>query len=315
MLALLTKIEGSMITVIIATTGRPNSISDTLQSLAKANSPACPWQLLVIVNGGDSASLEVAKTFTSKLPIRTFFLKEYGKNKSINSVVDQVDSGLVLFTDDDIRFDENWLVSWSRYAQNLEQDVLFCGPIELDMNDETRGKIEFLNLSQEFLFSKTPNLKRGPVSAEYCWGGNLAIPFDIFKQGIRFDEKIGPNGSSNYLMGSEVELCIRLEKMGYKCHYVSEPKVFHRVRNDQLADASISNRYFRAGRSAYLCRRRDQKARLLPWDVLKGLFFLKLNLFLKRSHSSEQSLRQKKNTYAFLKGQIYEYFFSVLPLR
>ncbi len=304
-----------MITVIIATSGRPKSLSNTLESLAQTHKPKCSWNLMVVVNGGDITSFKVASSFETSLPIKVYFLKETGKNRALNSAIGDIVSGLVVFTDDDIKFDPLWLCQWSEQTNCKYPNFILCGPIELEMDPHIKQIIHALELPEDFLFSKTPVRENGPICGEQCWGGNMAIHSDVFKLGHRFNEQMGPNGTSNYPMGSEVEFCIRMEKIGFCCQAISEPKVFHKVRADQLTDKSISGRYFRAGRSAYLCRRRDQNSVKPPWDLFSGLFFLKVRLLIGKWHFCDQERRHIKNTYAFIKGQIYEYFFSTIAIR
>lgn len=304
-----------MLSVVIASTGRSESLKNTLQSLSECDAPKCFWELFVIVNGNDQISLKVAETFSSSLPIRITFLKSFGKNKAINSVMGNVKNGLVLFTDDDIRFDGQWLRAWELYMRPAEDLIIRSGPSELDVDSLISQKLEALKLDESFLFSKTVDFTKRPISAELCWGGNLAIPATFFQRGFRFNEAIGPDGTSTYRMGSEVEFCLRLERDGFQCQFVSEPKVFHRVRPSQLAESSISERYFRAGRSAFLFRQFNEKRIRFPFDVMKGLFFLKLKLLLHRGYATEHQRRNLNFSYAFLKGQIYEYFFSRWALR
>ena len=56
-----------------------------------------------------------------------------------------------------------------------------------------------------------PAWTEGPIQAYSVWGPNMAVRQSVFSAGHRFDERIGPDGTTTYAMGSETEFTMRLE--------------------------------------------------------------------------------------------------------
>jgi len=101
------------------------------------------------------------------------------------------------------------------------------------------------------IFTVTPaSMKDGELPSEVVqtvYGPNMAIRASIFASGVRFDSSIGPNGS-NYAMGSETELVMRLSREGHRAWFVPEAVVAHLVRPEQLQKGWALKRATRWGR-------------------------------------------------------------------
>ena len=86
-----------------------------------------------------------------------------------------------------------------------------------------------------------------PAHVTLVQGPNMAIRASIFQSGTRFNTSIGPSGS-NYPMGSETELILRLHRQGHRAWHVNRAVVEHLVRQEQLNKAWVLRRAIRFGR-------------------------------------------------------------------
>jgi GT2 family glycosyltransferase len=101
------------------------------------------------------------------------------------------------------------------------------------------------------VFSITdPNLSEGELRPLLVFGPNIVIRSHIFHSGLRFDPGIGPRGT-DYAMGSETELTMRLEGVGHKAWFVPQAVVGHLIRRDQLKTSWVLARAYRYGRGDF----------------------------------------------------------------
>lgn len=296
-----------MITVMIATTGRPDSIRKTLESIVHAKKPSGLWFISVIVNGGDKASLNAVEFYLSKLPLTIHFTKDFGKNRALNKIVSSVKQGLVVFADDDVAVESNWLCAWEKKASENDPISIYAGKISIELDSYTENRVKDLGLSRSFMFAETSFTKEELGAAELCWGGNYAVHSNVFNLGHRFSEFFGPNGQWNYPMGSEVEFCIRLEKAGYKVIFFPEPAVKHFVRKEQLSLHYIFKRHFRAGRSSFFMRLSNLEKINFPLNLVSALFFLSTRIVRRRFWIDPIYQTQSICQGGFLSGQFYQF--------
>ena len=87
----------------------------------------------------------------------------------------------------------------------------------------------------------------------------MAVRAEHFRRGHRFDERIGPDGTSTYAMGGETELTLRLAiTEGVACWHCKAARVQAIIPAAMMTRRSILKRAFRLGRCVY--RESRQKA-------------------------------------------------------
>lgn len=102
-----------MVSVVICTYNRAQSLRRALSSLAAMDVPAdLPWEVIVVDNRSRDATREVAQTFarTSPLQMRYVFEGEQGLNRARNRGVKEATGDILSFLDDDVVVTTNWLV-------------------------------------------------------------------------------------------------------------------------------------------------------------------------------------------------------------
>jgi hypothetical protein len=65
---------------------------------------------------------------------------------------------------------------------------------------------------------------------------------------MRFAEWIGPDGTTNYAMGSETEFALRAERAGHRCWHFLTPAVGHTIRAYQLEPKWLGGRAYHLAR-------------------------------------------------------------------
>jgi glycosyltransferase involved in cell wall biosynthesis len=92
-----------MISVCICTYNRSESLRRTLESLARQNNIDL-GEVLIVDNNCTDGTAEVVESFRERLPIRLVTESQQGLAHARNRAAAEFRGGVLLFTDDDVRF-------------------------------------------------------------------------------------------------------------------------------------------------------------------------------------------------------------------
>ncbi len=116
------------VSVIICTRNRAASLSRTLDSLSIAAARMTEsWELLVVDNGSTDTTGQVIDDLKDRLPIRRVVETTPGLSNARNAGVSASKGEYVLWTDDDVIVDADWLAAWSRAFRARPGDAVFGG--------------------------------------------------------------------------------------------------------------------------------------------------------------------------------------------
>ena len=219
-----------------------------LDSLARQETPAGAWELIAVDNASTDRTGEILRSYESRLPITVLEEPVNGKNRALNRALDIAKGDFYIFTDDDVIVPENWLVKWREIADARPEFDLFAGRSKVLWPYEPPQWL-LDGAEASVLYAKhRDDIPEGPCHAGTMFGPNMAIRASIFQDNVRFDTAIGPDGSSNYAMGSDTELAHRLGRQGLKCWFANEPFVSHIIPPKNLEPDWILMRGYRWGR-------------------------------------------------------------------
>lgn len=236
--------------VILSTLNGNARLLEMLDALLRVRLPD-GTQIHVVDNGSEDATLELLESYAARLPLLVYEHPVRGKNHCVNLVLDTVSgdlepSELVVFTDDDILPAPEWLEEFEAAGKAHPDRDVFAGRILPHWPSASIVHLDAVRHHFGILFSLTSE-SEGPVSCQLAWGPNMAVRAHVFKSGVRFDPKFGPNGSEGYPMGSETEMMERLEAAGHKAWFAERACVRHIIRPSQLTAQSVEQRAFRHG--------------------------------------------------------------------
>ena len=102
------------ISVIICSYNREDSLRKTLTRLCDLEIPPhLSWELLLVDNNSTDGTRQVCESFIPKLPVRYLFEPLQGVNRARNRAVAEAAGQLLLFTDDDVNMDRNWIAAFA----------------------------------------------------------------------------------------------------------------------------------------------------------------------------------------------------------
>jgi len=261
------------ISVLIATYNRADVLQRTLTAMSALEMEAIPAELIVVDNNSTDHTKAIIEQFGNRLPIQYCFEPKQGKNAAVNRAVELAQGELLIFTDDDVLVEPDWLVRWSEGVDRWPTYDVFGGSILPEWPGEVPEYIFSLPSYEMTYCVLDAKQDEGLFAEGRPFGPNLGIRSRIFKEEeFRFNETVGPS-PGNYIMGSEAELLKRLETAGRQAVYLPQVGVRHIIRADQLTPKWLYGRAFRYGRSLRYHSRNENEKKLfgLPRYLLNFL--------------------------------------------
>jgi len=228
--------------------------------------PNIEAEFIVADNGSTDDTTTVLEEFSRRMQLAHLSEPTPGKNLCLNQAIKKASGELLVFTDDDVTPDANWLVQYAEASRRWPDDHIFGGRISLGFPASTPNWISNLRPPYStYAFSDfDPGTDEG--ATHRCpTGPNMAISASIFET-YQYDPDVGPAGKS-YAMGSETELLFRLRAAGHRFIYLPNAHVVHRIRTDQLSLQWLAGRAQRLGRGA--ARSASQSTRIggIRWRI------------------------------------------------
>lgn len=283
------------ISILFSTYKRAKTLDRTLESFCALNTVGLTWEIIVVDNAGEEQTKKIIDRYSNKLPVSYFVETKPGKNAALNFIVPKAKGELIVFTDDDIIADPDWLLEVCKGAERWQDHAVFGGRI-LPYFSEGDPIISMDHPYFNGVYVCADwEIEEGPYKPKQVWGANLIIRSSIFSQGFRFNETIGPDGS-DYVMGSETELTVRLHQSGYVPVYLPKAVVYHQIRKEQLGIEWLKGRFYRMGKttaynnSQLTCKYLWGVPRFAYRKIIKR-FIMMINPLLSRTNRIDYTLK------------------------
>jgi glycosyltransferase involved in cell wall biosynthesis len=243
--------------VIFATRDRSSLLAQTLAHLRRQTG-APRWELIVVDNGSTDETPSVLAGAAAELPLHLLHEPAAGKNRALNRALAVARGELLIFTDDDIIADPDWIANLFGAARRWPEATIFGGRVLLAfppgtpdwLKEPLHGAMNFARYAPPDPEGPTTQLPNGP---------NFAVRACAL-EGLRYREDIGPQAGAAYAMGSETELIARLRAQGAQMIYVPSATVQHVVQEQQLTDRYLLGRSYRLGRGQVRSRQSHHEA-------------------------------------------------------
>ena len=222
------------------------------------------------------STADVVKAFRERLPIRRVTENRQGLAHARNRAVADFRGEVLLFTDDDVRFERGWLAAYQDAIHRFPEADYFGGRILPDwgqakprwIGDGPLPLIDgvlvwFDHGAETRLFSATEPLP---------FGASFAIRRRLFNNIGLFCVDLG-TGGMGLGRGEETEFLIRVRDAGAQGVYVGEALCFHAYDPKRLTLAALYRYGIACGRSYYAIAgpfRHGTYGRA-AWFVVKGM--------------------------------------------
>lgn len=238
------------ITVILCTYNRCETLAKTLESLADSRLPvSVQWEVLVVDNNSSDQTRQVVADFCSRYPRRYRYLFEaqQGLSCARNAGIRDSQGEILVFTDDDIIVEPNWLSNltsalhtgeWAGAAGRIIPVWMATRPAWLPTADpHAMGPFGEFDLETE-----AGQLSRPP------YGANMAFRREAFEKHGDFRVDLGRSGSN--LQGREdIEFTKRLMARGERLRYEPDAVVRHLIPESRTHRWYVLRWWYWFGRS------------------------------------------------------------------
>jgi len=239
------------VTIAICTRNRAKPLARTLESVAAMSAPRdARWEVLVVDNGSTDETPAVIHSFKSVLPIRGEFESKSGVSNARNRAVAEAAGDYIVWTDDDVLVDREWLRAYVAAFHRWPDAVLFGGKtLPLfegavpDWLSETFDLIGGVFAFRDF----------GDAPVQFTLEGRR-IPFGT-NYAMRtaehrshpFNPDLGPR-PGDAIYGEETDVIEAVLRSGKTGYWVPEAKVQHCIPQDRMTLAYIDKYYLGYGR-------------------------------------------------------------------
>ena len=244
-----------MISVIVCTYNRCQSLAKTLESLAASVLPeSVVWEVLIIDNNSSDATREVAESFCQRDPAHFRCLCEptSGKSHALNRGIREAKGDILAFTDDDLTVEPTWLQNLTANLCNGE----WAGAGGRILTEKSFSPPRWIPRSGRYSLAPLavfdPGIEAGPLN-ESLFGANMAYHRRVFEKYGGFRTDLGPGvGNGNLQKSEDNEFGHRVRAAGEQLRYEPSALVYHSVSPDRIKQSYFLNWWFQKSRSDIL---------------------------------------------------------------
>ena len=230
-------------TVIVCTYNRAESLRDTLRALrAQKTSPSRSWEVVVVDNNSKDHTCKVVEEVRREWPLLRYeFEQAQGLSHARNHGISAARGEVLLFTDDDVLPEPDWLESTLAGMDKYQADACggYIAPIW-----ETPPPAWLTERFYGFLAIRTDRIDDFSMTSsdQSPFGANMAFRKEVFAKVGLFDTNRGRKGNV-LASGEDGELFERILAAGLKAIFLGQSRVHHKVEAFRL-----TKRYFRRWR-------------------------------------------------------------------
>ncbi len=174
-----------IVTIAICTWNRARLLEKTLAQMCCLRIPAgVELEILVVNNNsGDDTDAVIAR-YTSRLPLRGLHESRPGKSYAANLALTQATGQLLLWTDDDVLVDPDWLAAYVQAASDWPQASFFAGAIRPWFEKEPPWWVRhhLHRLKGVYVLADYGNEVRPWGPSDGVYGANMAFRMDVARQ-------------------------------------------------------------------------------------------------------------------------------------
>ena len=231
------------ISIIIPTYNNNVLIKRTLESLSSAVLPQSITEVIVVENGPKLNVDTICQDFQKKLPLKYLYTEQDGLSNARNLGIKNSDADVMIFFDNDMKFDPDTLVEYDKIIQQYGDQCFYGGPVLADYEEKPPEWLrKFLPWSAKghSLGEKVISIKKA-----LFLGGNHAVPKKALNTFGGYDDMCATGTTG--MMGEERRLQKKLLNAGYKGIYIPKAVAHHWIPKEHCSQEWTAQRNYRAG--------------------------------------------------------------------
>lgn len=230
-----------LVSVVICTWNRAKLLGQTLESFLRLRIPeGMSWELLVVNNNCTDDTDQVVNQYAGRLPVVLCHEPRPGKSNACNHAIARAGGEIILWTDDDVIVDPDWLMETVKAFEDYQADLVFGKvlpwwetPPPSWYSEQFAGMFALLDYgSQPFVVTER---RHQP------YGVNMAMRSDVFRKLGGFTNEVGM--LKNTGGGCEdLEIFCRVMDRGLRVAYTPKAALQHFIPQQRCTKAFYRSR-------------------------------------------------------------------------
>jgi hypothetical protein len=204
---------------------------------------------LVVNNNSTDDTDEILARYTGALPLRRLFEPKQGHSYARNCAIEAARGDLLIWTDDDVLVDEDWLAEYVAAAQAYPGASYFGGPIEPWFESDRPPWMcrHWARIEGIFVLRDYGPEVRPFTAGESPAGANMAFRTDLLRS-MPFDVGLGRVGAT--LTGADdTNMIDRVRQSDKDGVWIGTARVKHFLPAERLTQLFVGRWYQGAGRT------------------------------------------------------------------
>ena len=181
------------VSILVATRNRRESLARFF-SVVSSLSDSPSWELIVVDNGSTDGTDDLLLSAAARFPVMSIYEGRPGKSRALNRALARARGEIVVFTDDDVIPDPQWLVALYSASQEYPKANIFGGKVVVNYDTLPDWIAKSYNL-------KTILASEHDLGGEFRWfgsgqypvGPNIAVRKHALRGGqFRWPVNLGP---------------------------------------------------------------------------------------------------------------------------
>lgn len=206
--------------VIVPVYNRPQEVAELLESLTRQT--LWDFEVVLVEDGSTITSEKVFEEYSSRLSIQYFFKPNTGPGPSRNFGFEKARGNYFVVFDSDCILPPHYFEAVDQFLKHVKADA-WGGP--------DRGMKDFTPLQQAMAFTMSSLLTTGGIRG----GKEKSFQPRSFNMGISREVYEKTRGFHFDRFAEDIELSIRIRKLGFKVSLIPEAFVFHKRRTSLAA--------------------------------------------------------------------------------
>lgn len=234
----------SSVSVVLCTRDRASRLPRIVRSIFRAARSVLDYnvELLVVDNASTDETQNVLLSLAaeSNIPLRVVDAPEVGVCRAKNRGIRAASGDVVVFTDDDCEWADDYLVALLRYFASGSDPVVRGGRVALGDSDDMPFTIKELDHMEVYDGTRHPG--------GFIHGCNLAVSRSVFEIVGLFDERFGPG--AEFRAAEDTDFVYRAYKKNLPVIYAPDMVVYHFHGRKSRNDVFRLNKSYQFGNGA-----------------------------------------------------------------
>jgi len=219
--------------VIVSTCGEPTSLRRTLDSLAACRKPLIYLKTIVIERPPKKYAEQIVGEYKSVLNSTYIYNSTCSLSNALNEVIMNMRDELILFTNDNVRFDPEVLEAYAKAAEGKSKGEFYGGLLKIDYEKEPSEWLDHCWLSLSVAGWPKESIEKD--AWRYFMSNNWAVFAQDIKEAGGFNQDLGAGSLFRADFGFETDLQLRLLKARIKQVFVSDAVIWNYVKKKQIS--------------------------------------------------------------------------------